>query len=107
MGVGKEGGLVKQSKHMSRGGSALSSHRSLRSFKNQGAFRNPTEHIRLRECSTMKSVEDETGKENAFHFYTQDHAFYLIVETPMEEKAWNSTIGRQMVRSTVPTEHFE
>merc|ERR1712032_1490649 len=40
------------------------------SFKTQGELRNPTEAFRLSECSTVKSADQDTGKENSFRVDT-------------------------------------
>merc|ERR1712137_234503 len=99
----KEGWLVKQSKHMKewRRRWCVLTPQYLCTFKQQGELRNPSEAIRLRECSTVKSAEEETGKENPFRVDTPGRVFHLIADTTAEKEAWIGNIGRQMVRPTV------
>ncbi len=105
----KEGWLVKQSMHLKdwRRRWCILTPQYLCTFKQQGQYRNPTEAIRLRECSTAKSGDDDTGKENSFRVDTPTRVFHLIADTATGKEAWIGTIGRQMVRPTVMTEDFE
>lgn len=102
----KEGWLVKQSKHMKdwRRRYVVLTPQYLCTFKTQGDYRNPTEALRLRECSTVKSADEDTGKDNSFRVDTPGRVFYLIADTSSEKEAWIGNIGRQMVRPTVLTE---
>mmetsp|Transcript_72512 Transcript_72512/g.125806 ORF Transcript_72512/g.125806 Transcript_72512/m.125806 type:complete len:122 (-) Transcript_72512:123-488(-) len=102
----KEGFLCKQSKHIKewRRRHFLLTRDYLCSFKSAGEYRNPTEWIRLRECSTVKSADDETGKDNSFRVDTPNRVFFLIAETAAEKEAWIGHIGRAMLRPTVITE---
>ena len=102
----KEGWLVKQSKHLKewRRRWFVLTPQYFCSFKKQGEVRNPTEAVRLRECSTVKSSDEDTGKENSFRVDTPGRVFYLIADTAAEKEAWIGHIGRQMVRPTVLTE---
>mmetsp|Transcript_59026 Transcript_59026/g.127696 ORF Transcript_59026/g.127696 Transcript_59026/m.127696 type:complete len:121 (+) Transcript_59026:44-406(+) len=99
----KQGWLVKQSKHLKewRRRWFVLTPQYLCSFKYQGENRNPTEAIRLRECSTVRSADEDTCKENSFRVDTPARIFYLIAENPAEKEAWIGHIGRQMVRHTV------
>jgi len=99
----KEGSLVKQSMYMKewRKRWFVLTPQYLCSFKEQGQFHNPTEVIRLRECATVKSAEDETGRENSFRVDTPGRTFYLIGDSNTEKESWIGHIGRQMVRPTV------
>jgi len=101
--VKKEGWLVKQSKHLKewRKRWFVLTPQYLCSFKSQGEYRNPTEAIRLRECSTVKSADEDTGKENSFRVDTQARVFYLIADSPSEKESWIGHIGRLMVRPNV------
>mmetsp|Transcript_46243 Transcript_46243/g.140317 ORF Transcript_46243/g.140317 Transcript_46243/m.140317 type:complete len:122 (-) Transcript_46243:192-557(-) len=102
----KEGWLVKQSKHLRewRRRWFVLTPQYLCSFKTQGEYRNPTEAIRLRECSTVKSADEDTGKENSFRVDTPARVFYLIADSSTDKESWIGHIGRQMVRPTVLTE---
>merc|ERR1719378_1785701 len=102
----KEGWLVKQSKHLKdwRRRYVVLTPQYLCTFKNQGDYRNPTEALRLRECSTVKSADEDTGKENSFRVDTPGRVFYLIADTAADKETWIGHIGRAMVRPTVLTE---
>merc|ERR1719440_416153 len=105
----KEGWLSKESVHLKtwkRRWMVLTP-QYLCSFKNQGEFRNPTEVIRLRECSTVKSADDDTGKENSFRVDTPTRVFRLVAESSSDKEAWIGHIGRQMVRPTAMTEEYD
>eukprot|EP00928_Gymnodinium_smaydae_P067208 TRINITY_DN50150_c0_g1_i1.p2 TRINITY_DN50150_c0_g1~~TRINITY_DN50150_c0_g1_i1.p2 ORF type:complete len:122 (+),score=26.99 TRINITY_DN50150_c0_g1_i1:74-439(+) len=100
----KEGWLTKQSKLLKewRRRWVVLTQQYVCTFKNQGGdYRNPTEVIRLRECSTVKSADEDTGRENAFRVDTPNRIFYLIADSSAEKEAWIGHIGRQMVRPTV------
>mmetsp|Transcript_13392 Transcript_13392/g.22015 ORF Transcript_13392/g.22015 Transcript_13392/m.22015 type:complete len:121 (+) Transcript_13392:48-410(+) len=99
----KKGYLVKQSKFIRewRNRWFVLTPQYLCSFKAEGELRNPTEMVRLKECSTVKSADEDTGKENSFQVVTQDRVFYLIAPSAAEKEAWLGNIGRQMVRPTV------
>lgn len=76
--------------------------RYLFSFKQQQGYRdNPTERIRLQDCSTVKSAEEETKKDFSFRIDTRDRVFYFSALDPNEKEAWIGSIGRAMVRPTV------
>eukprot|EP00427_Karlodinium_veneficum_P003961 CAMPEP_0169165092 /NCGR_PEP_ID=MMETSP1015-20121227/59225_1 /TAXON_ID=342587 /ORGANISM="Karlodinium micrum, Strain CCMP2283" /LENGTH=99 /DNA_ID=CAMNT_0009237655 /DNA_START=84 /DNA_END=384 /DNA_ORIENTATION=+ len=74
------------------------------SFQNRGDYRNPTEFIRLNQCSTVKSQD---GKENGFCVVTPDRTFNLIANDNQDKEKWIGAIGRQMVRRTAMTEEYE
>merc|ERR1719445_1535642 len=105
----KEGRLVKQSRYMKewRQRHFVLTQQFLCSFKAQGDYRSPTEVIRLSECSTVKSCEDEIGKENAFKIEANGTVFHLIAESNAEKEAWIGHIGRLMVRRSVMTQDVE
>ncbi|CAK0892064.1 unnamed protein product [Prorocentrum cordatum] len=105
----KEGYLVKQSKHFKewRNRWFVLTPQYLCSFKEQGILRNPTEAIRLRECCTVKSADEDTGREHSFRVDTPGRVFYLIAQNSTEKEAWIGHVGRMMVRPTVLTEEEE
>eukprot|EP00929_Paragymnodinium_shiwhaense_P042530 TRINITY_DN21996_c0_g1_i1.p1 TRINITY_DN21996_c0_g1~~TRINITY_DN21996_c0_g1_i1.p1 ORF type:complete len:122 (-),score=27.83 TRINITY_DN21996_c0_g1_i1:164-529(-) len=101
--ITKEGWLVKQSKFMKdwrRRWMVLTPH-YLCSFKTQGDYRNPSEVLRLSECSTVKSAAEELGKENSFRVDAPNRIFYLIADSAADKEAWIGSIGRQMIRPRV------
>ena len=73
----KEGWIVKRSKHLKswRRRCLILTPQYLCTFKSQGEYRNPTEAIRLCECSTVKSADEDTGKENSFRVDSQGRVF--------------------------------
>ncbi|CAG9331020.1 unnamed protein product [Blepharisma stoltei] len=72
------------------------------SFKQQQAYRDkPTEKIRLRDCSTVKSAEEETKKDFAFRIDSKDRVFFFSAQDANDKEAWIGSIGRAMVRPTV------
>ena len=104
-----EGFMVKQSKHLKewRQRWFVLTSQYLCSFKAEGDYTNPTEYVRLAECSTVKSAEDSTGKENSFCVQTAQRSFCLIARNAAEKEQWISRIGRQMVRRAVLIEDYE
>ncbi|KAL8272194.1 hypothetical protein Esti_003859 [Eimeria stiedai] len=65
----------------------------------------PTEVLYLRDCSTVKSADEELNKENAFRVDTPNRVFYLLAENTQDKESWIGHIGRQMVRPSVLTEY--
>ena len=61
----------------------------------------PTEFLLLRDCSTVKSADDETGRENSFKIESPDRTFYLVANSVGEKESWIGVIGRQMIRPSV------
>jgi len=61
-------------------------------FKTNRDYDEPTEHIRLAECLSVKSAEKDTGMENSFCVVTEDRTFLLIASSAAEKEVWMSTI---------------
>mmetsp|Transcript_120207 Transcript_120207/g.347393 ORF Transcript_120207/g.347393 Transcript_120207/m.347393 type:complete len:123 (-) Transcript_120207:173-541(-) len=99
----KQGWLIKQSRFVKewRKRWFVLTHQYICSFKAQGELRNPTEAIRLRECSCVKAADEDTGKTNSFRVESPNRVFFLIADTAAEREEWIGNIGRQMVRPTV------
>jgi hypothetical protein len=105
--VVKEGWLSKQSKYLKewRKRWFVLTPNYLLTYKSQTMdYRNPTEVIKLRECSTVKSADDDTDRQNAFRVDSSSRVFLCIAESPQEKESWIGHIGRQMVRPTVITD---
>mmetsp|Transcript_98610 Transcript_98610/g.234897 ORF Transcript_98610/g.234897 Transcript_98610/m.234897 type:complete len:120 (-) Transcript_98610:183-542(-) len=98
-----EGFLVKQSKHLKewRQRWFVLTPQYLCSFKTKGDYRSPTESIRLSECFTVRSADDQIGKENSFCVQSVERSFLLIAPKRDEKELWISRIGRLMVRRAV------
>jgi len=103
----KEGWLMKQSKFLKNWKRRwfVLTPTYICSFQQQGVYHKPTEVLRLRECSTVKSADDNVDRENAFRVETPSRVFFLIAETNVEKESWIGHIGRQMVRPTVMKEY--
>jgi len=100
--VVKEGWLVKESMYLKqwRRRWFVLTPQYFCSFKEPNNYRNPTEAIRLRECSTVKSSSEVTGKDNSFRVETPERVFEVIAESSQDKESWIGNIGRQMVRPT-------
>jgi hypothetical protein len=61
----------------------------------------PTESLLLRDCTTVKSADEETGRENSFKVESSERTFYLVASSAEEKESWIGVIGRQMIRPTV------
>ena len=61
----------------------------------------PTEYLLLKDCTTVKSADDETGRENSFKVESSERTFYLVASTAAEKESWIGVIGRQMIRPSV------
>jgi PH domain len=76
--------------------------RFLFSFKNQQGYKtSPTERLRLQECATVKSAEEELKKDFSFRIDTRDRTFYFAANDSQEKESWIGSIGKAMVRPTV------
>ena len=102
-----EGFMVKQSKFKKewRQRWLVLTPKYLCSFKNQGEDRNPTEVIRLADCTTVRSAEDSCGNENSILVQTRGRLrnFLLIAGTPEEKEEWISRI-EQSVQNAEPVD---
>jgi hypothetical protein len=101
----KSGYLLKQSKYLRQWKQRwiVLSSQYLCSYESQGGHMgsSPTEQLLLRDCTTVKSADEETGRENSFKIETSDRTFYLVASSPAEKESWIGVIGRQMIRPSV------
>lgn len=85
----------------------------MHTFKSERNYKSPTESVFLKECTTIKSAEDEINKEYSFvktlqkkilfFFYffltwnqkleSAARTFYMIAETNAEKESWIGAIG--------------
>mmetsp|Transcript_147575 Transcript_147575/g.282881 ORF Transcript_147575/g.282881 Transcript_147575/m.282881 type:complete len:468 (+) Transcript_147575:47-1450(+) len=61
-------------------------------FKVKGDYRKPTEFIRLRDCSSVKSAEKDTGREQSFGVVTEERTFFLFASSAAEKIMWMDAI---------------
>mmetsp|Transcript_147349 Transcript_147349/g.270669 ORF Transcript_147349/g.270669 Transcript_147349/m.270669 type:complete len:241 (-) Transcript_147349:54-776(-) len=61
-------------------------------FKTESDQQKVTEFIYMNECSSVKSVDQETGKENSFCVITPARTFFLIASSPAEKEVWMDDI---------------
>lgn len=73
---------------------------TLYTFKEERKYRNPTEVINLKECSTIKSAEEEVHKPNAIvsasfiqRIDCPDRTYYFVAESSSEKEGWIGSIG--------------
>eukprot|EP01017_Pseudomicrothorax_dubius_P015833 TRINITY_DN1807_c0_g1_i1.p1 TRINITY_DN1807_c0_g1~~TRINITY_DN1807_c0_g1_i1.p1 ORF type:complete len:129 (-),score=29.22 TRINITY_DN1807_c0_g1_i1:132-518(-) len=96
----KEGNLNKQSKFWKtwRQRWFVLTPTCIYSFKAEKTYKDPTEVIPLKDCSTIKSAEDEVHKEFAFRIDCKDRTFYLTASSATEKESWIGAIGKAMVK---------
>jgi hypothetical protein len=66
--------------------------------------RSPTEFLALRDCVTVRSAEDEVGKEHAFRVDGAGRTFWLLAGSKEEKEKWIGGIGKAMIRGSVMIE---
>ena len=54
--------------------------------------------IYLKDCTTIKSAEDETKKENSFRIDCGERIFFIIANSNTEKESWIGAIGKAMVK---------
>mmetsp|Transcript_18330 Transcript_18330/g.21121 ORF Transcript_18330/g.21121 Transcript_18330/m.21121 type:complete len:121 (+) Transcript_18330:23-385(+) len=74
------------------------------SFKEERIYKNPTEAINLKECTTVKSAEEDIHKENSFRIDSAAQTFYIQASSTSEKESWIGAIGKAMVRPSIPFE---
>mmetsp|Transcript_26940 Transcript_26940/g.23801 ORF Transcript_26940/g.23801 Transcript_26940/m.23801 type:complete len:122 (-) Transcript_26940:115-480(-) len=99
----KEGWLTKQSKFLKewRKRWFVLTPTHLYSFKEEKKYKNPTEVIVLKDCTTVKSAEDEIHKENAFRIDSYNRVFYIIANSGADKEGWIGAIGKAMVKPSL------
>eukprot|EP00828_Plagiopyla_frontata_P035540 TRINITY_DN4691_c0_g1_i1.p2 TRINITY_DN4691_c0_g1~~TRINITY_DN4691_c0_g1_i1.p2 ORF type:complete len:116 (-),score=28.06 TRINITY_DN4691_c0_g1_i1:117-464(-) len=96
----KEGFLSKQSKYLKewRQRWFVLTSDALYSFKEEKSYKSPTETIQLKDCTTIKSAEDEVKKENSFRIDCGERIFFIIANSNTEKESWIGAIGKAMVK---------
>lgn len=76
--------------------------RFLFTFKTQQEYgKSPTEKLRLQECRSVKSAEEELKKDFTFRIDANDRSFYFTALDLSDKETWIGSIGKAMVRPTV------
>ena len=101
----KSGYLLKQSKYLRQWKQRwiVLSNQYICSYESQGGHMGsaPTEYLLLKDCSTVRSADEETGRENSFKIESSDRTFYLVASSMEEKEAWIGVIGRQMIKPSI------
>lgn len=101
----KSGYLLKQSKYLRQWKQRwmVLSNQYICSYESQGGHMgsSPTEYLLLKDCTTVRSADEETGKDNSIKVESPDRTFLLVASSPEEKEAWIGMIGRQMIRPSV------
>lgn len=100
----KEGWIYKQSKYLKewRRRWVVLTPRQLCSFKEPQNYRvSPTERVWLKDCSSVKSAEEETRQLNGFRLDSGGRVYYFYTDEQQDKEAWIGAIGRAMIRPTV------
>ena len=102
----KEGYLSKQSKFLKnwRERWFVLTSEILYTFKEEKSYKNPTEIIKLQNCTTIKSAEDDTKKENSFRLDCGDRIFFIIANSNNEKESWIGAIGKALVKLNMKKE---
>ena len=58
----------------------------------------PTEFLTLKDCATVRSAEDEVGREHAFKVEGGSRTFMLVASSKLEKEAWIGAVGKAMVK---------
>ena len=61
----------------------------------------PTERICMGKCRTVKSIEDEINKPNAFKIDIAGTIFNFQADSYSEKEAWIGALGRAMIKKSV------
>eukprot|EP00347_Sterkiella_histriomuscorum_P021365 403334236 len=101
--IQKEGYLYKQSRFIKewrkRWFVLTKSH--ILSFKDERVYKNPTEVILISSCSTVKSVEEEINKPNAFKLEVNGRTYYMQAENYADKESWIGALGKAMIKKSV------
>jgi len=101
----KQGCLLKQSKYLRQWKQRwiVLTSQYICSFESQGGHvgSSPTEYLLLKDCTTVRSADEETGREHSLKIESSDRTFYLVASSQEDKESWIGVIGRQMIRPTV------
>jgi hypothetical protein len=101
----KQGYLLKQSKYLRQWKQRwiVLTSQYICSYESPGGHvgSSPTEYLLLKDCTTVRSADDETGRDNSFKIESSDRTFFLVGSNQEDKESWIGVIGRQMIRPTV------
>lgn len=58
----------------------------------------PHDEVNLKECISIRSADDKTGKANSFEISTPDATYYLYADTEKEKDNWIGAVGKAIVQ---------
>ena len=61
----------------------------------------PTEKICMGKCRTVKSIEDEVNKQNAFKIDIEGTPFRFQAESYADKEGWIGALGSAMIKKSV------
>lgn len=70
-------------------------------FKTDNTNDSATENFSLRQCSIVKSADEDVKKPNAFRVETYNRTLFFCTVSAVEKEAWIGAIGRAMMRPSV------
>jgi hypothetical protein len=60
--------------------------------------------IALKDCVSVKSADEETGKENSFSLNAGDRTYFFVADTPEDKLDWVSALAKAiLLRGDVQT----
>ena len=68
-----------------------------RLYFSKGPTEFPHGVIDLKDCLTVKSAEEKTGKMHAFEVATPDQVYFLHADTDVDKDDWIGKIGKAIV----------
>ena len=54
--------------------------------------------IDLKDCLTVKSAEEKSGKPHSFEVATPEHTYYMFADDEASKDEWIGAIGKAIVR---------
>ena len=76
-------------------------------FKECKKYVNPTESIKISECKSVKTMDEETGKKFLFRLETHDRQFNLQAETHIDKESWIGSLGKAMIKPSVKSDEYD
>ena len=93
-----EGYLVKQSTWLREWRKRYFALHGHKLFYSKGPDEPPHGFVDLKECLTVRSADDVTGKRHSFEIATPRETLYLYADSEVRKDEWIGAIGRAIVR---------